>query len=247
MKKRICLLSVLVGMLFTIAPAFSAEPLRIVCIGDSITQGGKTNRMEYTYRWPLFCMLKDAGVNFDFIGSRNKGLQPEAVWPDYKGEPFDPDHEGVYGIKTASALEKLRDAISQWSAAPDIALIHLGTNDQKSEDFQKDIISPLREMIVLLRGKNPHMVILLGHLNFNDGAALKIRPLVEALAKEMNSAESPVRTVNHFEGWVEKPKDPDADTFDWAHPNPKGQKKMAAKWFEAMQPWLKMKETRYAQ
>jgi lysophospholipase L1-like esterase len=217
----------------------TAQPLRVVCIGDSITQGGKTNRLEYTYRWPLFCKLVDSGVAFDFIGSRNQGLQEGAQWPaEYKGVPFDPDHEGVYGIKTAAALEKLKVASQQWTAAPDIALIHLGTNDQKAEDFNAAIIEPLREMIGLLREKNPHVVILLGHLNFNGGAALKIRPLVEALAAEMNTPESPVRTVNHFENWNEKPKDPDADTFDWAHPNPKGQQKMAAKWFEAMQPWL---------
>ena len=248
MRKSLYFLLLLIASILTSAccthpppplPGTAERPLRIVCIGDAITQGGRTNRMEYTYRWPLFCMLKDAKINFDFIGSRQKGLHPNAIWHNYNGEVFDPDHEGVYGIKTANALKNLRCAIPKWSAPPDIALIHLGTNDQKAKDYTVAIIDPLREMIELLRKNNPHMVILLGHLNFNNGTALKIRPLIDALAQEMNTQKSPVLTVNHFEGWNEKPHLPDSDTFDWVHPNRKGQKKMAVKWFQAMQPWLK--------
>ncbi|NQY33326.1 MAG: hypothetical protein HRT56_09185, partial [Coraliomargarita sp.] len=52
----------------------NANTLRIVCIGDSITQGGKIDRDEYTYRWPLFCKLVDVGIDFDFIGSHTAGL-----------------------------------------------------------------------------------------------------------------------------------------------------------------------------
>ena len=34
------------------------------------------------------------------------------------------------------------------------------------------------------------------------------------------------------------PKIPAADTFDWTHPNPKEQQKMAEKWFTSMKPHL---------
>jgi lysophospholipase L1-like esterase len=37
---------------------------------------------------------------------------------------------------------------------------------------------------------------------------------------------------------AEDPKREGADTFDWAHPNPQGQKKMADRWYEAMKPFL---------
>lgn len=221
------------------AVSAQAESVRILPLGDSITQGGKRDREEYTYRWPLFRMLVDAGIDFDFIGSLNKGLHSDAEWPPaYKGRPFDPDHEGVYGIKTAKARARLPDAIKQWDAPPDIALIHLGTNDQKAKDHDKAIVEPLREIIGLLREQNSNVIILLGHLNFNGGQALKIRPLVEALADEMNTESSPVVTVPMYEGWKENPSDPDTDTFDWAHPNPKGQEKMARQWFNAMQPFM---------
>ncbi len=225
---------IVAGALGLIGDMHAAEPLRIICIGDSITQGGKTDREEYTYRWPLFCSLKDMKVNFDFIGTRDKGLQPEAKWPDYKGEAFDPGHEGYYGAKTAYVLEKLKENLPKLPQ-PDIALIHLGTNDQKAEDHGEAVVKPLEAIIALLRDRNPNVMILVGQLNFNDGQALKIRPLVEDMAKRLDTPKSPVRTVHHYQGWKENPKDADTDTFDWAHPNPKGQRKMADAWLKAME------------
>lgn len=58
------------------------------------------------------------------------------------------------------------------------------------------------------------------------------------MAKRLSTQQSPVVTVHMYQGWHEKPDEPGTDTFDWAHPNPSGQKKMAQKWFEAMQPAL---------
>ena len=73
-------------------PTPLAEPVRIICIGDSITQGGRRDRDEFTYRWPLFNLLASHGLKFDFIGTRTAGLQPEATWPDSPiGFPFDPE------------------------------------------------------------------------------------------------------------------------------------------------------------
>ena len=225
------------GLLLLIHPA-RADTIHILPLGDSITQGGRQDREEYTYRFPLFKMLRDAGVDFAFVGSQEKGLQPEAAWPDYKGVPFDAHHEGHYGWKTGAVRDHLREWIPQWQHAPDIALVHLGTNDQGSPDFPRDIIQPLREIIGLLRAQNPRVVVLVGQLAFNGGASLEIRPLVERMAQEMSTGQSPVVTVPHYQGWQEDASKPGADTFDWAHPNPQGQEKMARNWFEAMKPYL---------
>lgn len=100
-------------------------PIRILPLGDSITQGGRADRAEYTYRYPLFYRLKDAGYNVDFIGSMHQGLSAEAKWPDINGVAFDLDHEGHYGWKTAAARDKLRDWMATYPAPPDIVLIHL--------------------------------------------------------------------------------------------------------------------------
>ena len=179
----------------------NAAPYRVLCVGDSITQGGRTGREE--------------------------------------GVMFDPDHEGYYGAKTKDALAKVMAAWNDQASPPDFVLIHLGTNDQGNTPHEETVQKPLREFVAFLRTKNPRVVVLLGHLNFNDSkGANSIRPLVEALASELNTPESPVATVHPYKGWFEMPDKPQSDTFDWAHPNPQGQMKMAKAWFEAMRPTL---------
>ena len=79
----------------------SAEPMRVLCIGDSITQGGRKDRAELTYRLPLQQMLK-ALRPVDFIGTQRAGLDG-FPWP----VTFDPDHESYYGETTEQVRERL--------------------------------------------------------------------------------------------------------------------------------------------
>jgi len=236
--RRILLLCTLLSGLHTFDGLAQSEQIRILPLGDSITQGGYRGREEYTYRYPLARILLKNGVDFDFIGSTDKGLHPDATWPDIDGKPFDADHEGHYGWKTAKVRDQLAAWMETYADPPDVVLIHLGTNDQRSNDFQGDIITPLREIVTMIRQKNPKTTFLIGHLNFNRGPALEIRPMVEEMAKSLDTTESPVRTVHHYQGWQEDPAKPNSDTFDWAHPNPSGQQKMANKWWETLQPIL---------
>jgi lysophospholipase L1-like esterase len=237
--RKLCSLALLCSALVAgVLSVAQAKPIVIVPIGDSITQGGRADRAEYTYRYPLFWKLKEAGYDVDFVGSLKSGLQPDAKWPDKNGVAFDPDHEGHYGWKTKAVRDNLAQWSASWAAPPDVALIHLGTNDQDTKDINADIVQPLRDMVTFLRSKNPRVAVLIGHLNFNGGRAVEIRPLVDAMAQEVSTKDSPVMTVATYEGWVENPDMPGTDTFDWAHPNEQGQAKMADKWFAAMKPLL---------
>ncbi len=216
------------------------EPIFILPVGDSITQGGKRDKQEYTYRLPLQMMLHKNGIAYDFIGSQSKGLHEDATWPEVaKNVPFDPDHEGYYGNKTRKVVDKVMAAWPSYEKVPDMVLIHLGTNDQKAGDYKNTVGQPLREFIEFLQEKNPEVIVFLGHLNFEDGEAAKeIRKVVAKVAIDYHTEKSPVVTVNHYENFIEQPDKVYTDTFDWAHPNLKGQEKMARKWFEAMKGWL---------
>jgi len=235
-RKTIAILATLTA-LHSFADPQEEQPMRFLCIGDSITQGGRNDRPEHTYRLPLQRMLHEAGRKYEFIGSQTKGLHGDTVWPEVApGVPFDPHHEGYYGNRTAAVVDKVIAAWQDDQPAPDVVLVHLGTNDQGNLPHEETVQAPLKKLIEFLRGKNPRVKILLGHLNFNDSkGGNSIRPLVEALAAEMTTAESPVVTVHHYKGWHEKPDHPETDTFDWAHPNPQGQAKMAAAWLKALQ------------
>ena len=114
----------LAALLLTASVTAWGAPLRIP-IGDSITQGGKREVKEYTYRWPLTRMLRDEGVEFEFIGTRTEGIDPGAAWPapvvavaqdaDWNADPADPSGDTFDGVHPN--LKGQRKMAEQWLAA----------------------------------------------------------------------------------------------------------------------------------
>ena len=197
-------------------------PLRLLAIGDSITQGGRLPK-EYTYRWPLTRLLSDEGIAHEFIGTRHEGVDPAFRWP----HPWSDAHEGYYGATTRSVVDQVRQHLGAL-APPDIAIVHLGTNDNGG--FGNTVIAPLTELVAALRVRNPRVAVLIGRVPkalLAGAVALELR--VDQLAR-LSTPESPVVIVPIDEGWVANPRALDTDTFDGAHPNPRGQRKMAEDW-----------------
>jgi acyl-CoA thioesterase-1 len=218
--------AVLLSLVAFGAPLAAAEPVRIVCIGDSITQGGIADRPERTYRLPLYYLLRAEGVDVDFVGSRHAGVQPAAEWP----ADFDADHEGYYGARTATVRDALRVSMPTLPAA-DFALINLGTNDAGT-DPTVTFTPPLEEIVAMLRERNPHVKIYLAEipLAWRDW---RFRWEAWSLARRLGTPASPVVTVDLHTGWFAR-----ADTFDGVHPNPEGQLKMARRWLAHIRPAL---------
>lgn len=258
------LLASLLALNVSAAPVYeggsaSAEPppskaLNIWCIGDSITQGHFwttkyqpwTN--EYSYRWDLQKKLHEAGINYDFIGSRTKGFDPRKEWPEIApGKPFDPQHDGYWGEKTGAVLSKAK-VVLPTLATPDVVLIHLGTNDQKSaketpeqflERVHTTVTVPLEDIVTTLRARNPEVKIILGQPALRGGQVQPIKDAIAGIANRLG-----LTTIDHLDGWSESPPSsaPSADpshyashdTYDWVHPAPRGREKMASKWFAAI-------------
>ena len=197
----------------------SAEPVRILAVGDSITQGGKT---FVTYRLPLDHKLRAAGLNYVFVGSQPSEGLSGPLW-----------HEG-YGGKNAEFLagimpQKLKQA------KPDIILLHCGHNHSAEEKPVLGIIAAQRAIIEAARKQNPKVVVLLA-LVIPSGKLPKYGYIPELnraevlLAHEMHRSEAPVMIVDQFTGF-----DPQKDTIlDKVHPNAQGAEKMATKWFTAL-------------
>jgi lysophospholipase L1-like esterase len=221
--RRLC-----TAVLFATFAAHAVASIRILCVGDSITQGGRLDRDEATYRLPLQSMLHRAGVPFDFIGSRRDGVDREARWP----AGFDPDHEGYYGATTAA----VRDALASHLPGlppPDVALVLLGANDAPV-----GFIGPLTSLVRMLRERNAHVVVLIGHVPSHGWRARWHRFWIDRMVRRETSAQSPIVAVSLEKEWRDDPQDPFADTFDGVHPNAKGQEAIARRWFEAMRPFL---------
>lgn len=205
------------------------EPIKIIPIGDSITQGGHRGVKEYTYRWPLARMLADEGVCFEFIGSHRNGMDADARWP----AEWNDANEGYYGQRTAYVRDKLASSLRKLPA-PDIALIHLGTNDA-SGSIGEDIVNPLRGIVRLLRISNPKVTVMIALIPSSFPRSLYLHFRIRRLVTELNTNNSAVVAVDHYTGWV-----PSDDTFDGVHPNLRGQRKMAEAWLQAMKPYLRI-------
>ncbi len=243
---------VLILMLGTIsstrfAPvAAQGDAVRILPLGDSITQGnGRQGNggPKDSYRRLLWQTLQAEGCAVDFIGSHTT---------HFKGPPpntdFDNDHEGHWGWTADEILNGKPGAdstsgtgqLSQWlnGYTPDVALIHLGTNDIFQGQSNASTLDELRQIIDLLRADNPSVSILLAQLipttdgtfnsNIND-----LNGSLPAFAAAQSTNQSPVVVVDQnsgFNGFT--------DTYDDVHPNASGEAKVAQKWADALLPRL---------
>lgn len=202
------------------------RPIRIVCIGDSITQGGLSGRPEYTFRLPLYKLLVTKKYSVDFIGARKNGISKDFVWPI----DFDTDHEGFYGQNSEFIREAIKIDLKKINP-PDIAIINIGTND-KDSNTQLSIIEPMRGIINELRLKNPRVKILIVQIP-GVFKYLNTHFWIWWISYSLSTQQSLIHTVNLFLDWDAK-----ADTFDGVHPNLIGQDKIAKLIFSELEPLL---------
>ncbi len=226
-----------------------AEPWKIVAIGDSITQ---SNLDHPSYRYRLWKKLIDGGYSFDLIGSQHvnsnqtAGTQtlsgPQVGQDDYKGKTFDPDHEGYWGATAGEVLVNLQTSLLSLDA-PDIALVHLGTNDIRApgaiDQKVQGAISALEDIIDELRSHNPSVHVLVAKVipyTPNPGEVTPLNDVIDTLDEAMSTSTSPVVVVDQYLNFNPAVG---VDTFDGIHPNDSGEEKIAQKFFEELQNIMK--------
>ncbi|MEL7070430.1 MAG: Ig-like domain-containing protein [Cyanobacteria bacterium J06581_3] len=213
-------------------------PLKIATIGDSITQADNGRN---SYRRDLWNLLTQAGYNVDFVGSENKNKNNK----DFPDSTFDPDHEGHWGWRTDEIINgKVNKAnegkLADWllGYTPDIALIHLGSNDAFQNDTPESTADELKQVIDILRQDNPNVVVFLAQVISSASASRDekvddLNALIPAVVTEKTQPGSPVILVNQNTGFNAA-----VDTYDGVHPNVNGEAKMALKWFDAIDTHL---------
>ncbi len=227
---------------FVSALAAAHAQTRILCLGDSITNGGQGYA---SYRYPLWFDLVGAGYSVDFVGSRNSlfGGDPVPAWYPSYFTTFDRDHEGYWGWRTdqiASVVQGLTQA-----AQPDIVLIHLGANDigQQGAAGVANADANLRLIIPRIRIERPNVRILLAQIiGFGPGTsyfanAAQTAPLNAAIAQIASDLDQPgsrIYLVDQNSGF-------NLATMmqsDGLHPNQLGEQQMADVWAAALAPLL---------
>lgn len=216
---RILLVSLLITA-WVVAATAQPDPVRIMPLGDSITEssGGHAS-----YRYWLWHELLDAGYHVDFVGS---------MYGVYNGQPlysdFDQIHEGHWGWRVDEILAQILGWASTYD--PEIILIHLGTNDIWQGQGVASTITELGDLIAEIRLVNPTAKFLLaqlipsswgGHLDLIPDLNAQIPPL----ASSLTSPQSPIYVVDQYTGF-----DPNQDTWDGVHPDESGEQKMSDRW-----------------
>lgn len=234
MKKLITVLFIL-SLYFPFSSNADNSVIKILPLGDSITCASK---YKLSYRYPLWKQLVDAGKQVEFIGSQfYKGNGGRIGWETYKDLPFTPANEGHSGWRADQILNGLENGekgLSDWLAGykPDIALIHLGTNDLYQKQTAESTRDDIEQIIIKLRVKNPNMKILLAEIIplQTDDRVSHLNELLASLALKLNQPNSPVVSVNMVPGFSLK-TDMQKDKI---HPNASGEEKMAQRWFDAL-------------
>lgn len=229
---------------------YDQETVNILPLGNSITNG---TSVYNSYRRDLWQLLHAGGYNFDMVGSWSGHHMGGAV-PD---PDFDMDHDGHSGWKASDILhppdwDQQRGNLEDWlqQYRPDIVLMELGTNEVFQCMSAAEAMANLDTIIGLLRIKNPSVKILLaqipplgkewapkklcGNEITYEQAVIGFNQAIVTFAKKTNTAASPVVIVDQFTG-----VDPATEMYDDIHPNAAGERRMAERWFIALQLFLK--------
>lgn len=239
------MITLLLAFITTVFPLFlQAQNYKILPLGNSITEGKVANP---GYRYPLYEQLRDAYIDFTFIGS----LTENYIWnTDVRSCIDEPRvipplaYEGHGGWRADQILSGKPNSdpgkLSIWlqDYTPDVVLMHLGSNDMFQFQSVSSTIGELREIVRVLRQDNPAVIILMAKLipahapTVGEKKANNIILLnneIPSLVQELNTAQSPVILVDQQTGF-----DPAVDTFDGIHTSKSGSIKMANKWFQAL-------------
>ena len=226
-RKLVSLVILIVCVSFVLVDDAIAQAIRIMPLGDSITESHTDHN---SYRRPLWHALNNAGYDVDFVGSMY-GVFPGGMPPI---QDFDMDHEGHWGWRADELLNSLPGWLNGYD--PDIVLMHVGTNDAFQGNSTSSTISELSQIIDVIRNDNPNVVILFAQLIPATSSLSQIIDLnnnIPGLASSKNTSQSPVVVVDKYTGF-----DANADTWDGVHPNDTGEQKMSDKWYNAMLPFL---------
>jgi lysophospholipase L1-like esterase len=159
-------------LLSFVMPARASQPVKVACVGDSITQGVGAQRGK-SYPSQLQQILGDGHVVANF-GVSGRTLLRKGDFP-YWNE------------------QKYRDALAM---KPDVVVIMLGTNDTKPHNWkhEKEFAADYRDLVKSFQDlpSKPKVYVCRpcpvpgkGNFGINEENVQKLIPRIDALAKEL--------------------------------------------------------------
>ena len=233
------LLTVLVagpgGLLAPVHAGADAAPTRVMVVGDSVTQGYKG---DVTWRYFFWHALQDAGDSVDLVGPRSGPFyyDPDHGTYDwdyagadaYASPDFDRDHGAWYGGRLGQHNNwfYVPFAPQVQEQQPDVIVSLWGINDLSDADQgPAELIASYRSWIAEARSVRPDVDFVIGRLPYTwlyDGEVTAFNAMLGDLAAELGTAESRIVVATMTAPYTQA-----GDSYDYVHPNPSGQAKIA--------------------
>ncbi|WP_246291735.1 SGNH/GDSL hydrolase family protein [Lentzea indica] len=180
-------------------PVTLADPVRVMPLGDSITQGGSIGG----YRLDLGTKLRAAGHTVDFVGSLSDG----------PGSMPDRNHEGHPGWTIAQIDANVVNWLRTYT--PRTILLHIGTNDMYGSDpaGAPRRLSALVDKITAQAPAADVFVSTIIPIRFADATVRGYNSAIVPLLRAKAAAGKRVHVVDMY------PAVPVSDLPDGIHPN----------------------------
>ncbi|MFD6950755.1 GDSL family lipase [Nocardiopsis sp. TSRI0078] len=211
-------------------PGPPAGELRVMVVGDSLTQGSSG---DYTWRYHLWSHLRETGVEADFVGPYDGmyGLdEGELGNQDYADPDFDTDHAALWGASSGELASDVARVAAEHD--PHYLLLLAGTEDILSGDGADRALEGIGEAVSTVRVVRGDTRFVLGELPPVEGTGDDGRINAEIdrfnmgvvdLAGQLTANDSPVVVARVADGYV-----PSRDNWDEVHPNTRGEVRIAA-------------------
>ncbi|MEM0931752.1 MAG: GDSL-type esterase/lipase family protein [Bacteroidota bacterium] len=218
------------------SPNSTSSSNLIMPLGASRVQG---LRPEFeSYRYELWKLLVDTGVNFDYIGTQ----EDEASYPIYKNHSFDMDHEGRGGWTSGQILNEITSWISQ-TGVPDIVLFSSPAGNDALEGLSYDAaLLNINGIIDAIQASNPNVIIIIEQLAPARSGQMtpqlttyfnNLQQDVVTIATNQSTTSSRILVVDMATGFT------DAMLADDVHYNEAGARFIATRYFEVLQTILR--------
>ncbi|KAK9371637.1 SGNH hydrolase-type esterase domain-containing protein [Lipomyces chichibuensis] len=207
-----------IAIIGLIVPAIAQTPIKIMPLGDSITEWG-------CWRAYLWNKLQQRGIeNIDFVGSVTSTTTCNV-------SDWDRDNEGHAGYLAIDIANN--NQLVGWlsSANPDIVVMHLGTNDIANNKQTLDIITAFSTLVDQMRASKPTMKILVAKIipsSFNIQGTVNLNDAISPWALSKNMTTSVIMVVDQYIGFST------SDLIDGVHPNDSGDQKIANVWYQPL-------------
>lgn len=207
-----------VGLQVAAPPASAAAPVKVMPLGDSITDG---YNVPGGYRIDLEDSLAAGRYAVDFVGSQANG--PESL--------LDREHEGHSGWR----IDEITANVEPWLRAhqPDVILLKIGTNDILQTYDVANAPRRLSELIDRIAVAAPSATILVSTLTplgptQRDDRVQSFNAALPAIVNDKVAGGKDVELVDMY------PALTTGDLADDVHPDIGGYDKMARVWQSAL-------------